>query len=59
MASASRLSWAEQGHFAKGLAAALRNPPVGKSQRYASLDVIVDTINNQHGEVTQQVVAAN
>src|ERR1019366_5046505 len=55
IASAGALEYAQQGLFAEAFCDALRRPETGSSQRFVSLDWIVQAVNNaQAGQAQQQ-----
>ncbi len=55
IASAGALEYARQGLFAEAFCDALRRPATGSSQRFVSLDWIVQAVNDAHaGQAEQQ-----
>src|ERR1019366_9222553 len=54
IASAGALEYAQQGLFAEAFCDALRRPATGPSQRFVSLDSIVQAVNDAHAGQAQQ-----
>ena len=55
IASAGALEYAQQGIFAVAFCDALQRPTIGPSQKYVSLDTIVQAVNDAHaGQGSQQ-----
>jgi len=54
IASAGALEYAQQGLFAEAFCDALRRPATGPSQRFVSLDWIVQAVNDAHAGLAQQ-----
>ena len=54
ISSAGSLEYAQQGLFARALCDALRRPTTGPSQRFVSLDSIVQAVNDAHAGGDQQ-----
>ena len=54
IASAGALEYAQQGLFAEAFCDALRRPATGPSQRFVSLDWIVQAVNDAHAGQAQQ-----
>jgi WD40 repeat protein len=54
IASAGPLEYAQQGLFAKAFSDALKQPMAGSSQRFVSLEAIVQAINDAQADIAEQ-----